>query len=208
MVKHGNTEVSVEMDYVNFPDASGNEENETVTGKYFYRLVGVSFGLLCVLQAVLNISLRLTILHCVRNSTQDLEQLKRKNTIIDNYVREGWVYFPSSVYYISTTTRPWDASRIDCLRRGADLVVINSREEQDFTLEFDLDAWIGLAKSNGTWKWVDGSPLSTSYWGKEQKNSFHENENCVLSKRRNDKSLSWKNTSCGEFRFWICEKMV
>lgn len=43
---------------------------------------------------------------------------------------EGWVYFNQSFYYISSINKSWQASRDDCLQRGADLVIINSKEEQ------------------------------------------------------------------------------
>ncbi|XP_041642025.1 CD209 antigen-like protein 2 [Cheilinus undulatus] len=43
----------------------------------------------------------------------------------------GWVMFASSCYFISSQQRNWDDSRRDCLQRGTDLVVINSRLEQE-----------------------------------------------------------------------------
>ncbi|KAF3687474.1 hypothetical protein EXN66_Car003146 [Channa argus] len=54
------------MEYKNLPDAVKAPKSLSATmipakpGRKLYRLVGVSFGLLCILQAILNISLRLT----------------------------------------------------------------------------------------------------------------------------------------------------
>ncbi|KAM3864657.1 C-type lectin domain family 4 member E-like [Diretmus argenteus] len=71
----------------------------------------------------------------------------------------------SSCYLLSSEKRSWEISRQDCLRRGADLVVINSLEEQIFLTTLPsgpTPIWIGLSdrEKEGTWKWVDGTPLT------------------------------------------------
>ncbi|KAJ8355339.1 hypothetical protein AAFF_G00068660 [Aldrovandia affinis] len=45
---------------------------------------------------------------------------------------EGWEQRNSTCYYFSTEDKSWMDSRIDCLKQGADLVIIESEEEQDF----------------------------------------------------------------------------
>uniref|UniRef100_A0A3B4XKT6 C-type lectin domain-containing protein n=1 Tax=Seriola lalandi dorsalis TaxID=1841481 RepID=A0A3B4XKT6_SERLL len=119
-----------------------------VTGVNLYRLVALTFGLLCILQATLNISLCLALYASVCL-----------------YVQKGWVYFSDSIYYISSTKKTWQDSRNDCLQKGADLMIINSKEEQDFTRQSKKNVWIGLTDSEteGTWKWVDGTPLTTRF---------------------------------------------
>ncbi|GLD73669.1 C-type lectin domain family 4 member M-like isoform X2 [Lates japonicus] len=167
----------IHMDYVNAPDqlargsASKNHTGKdsavisAVSGRKLYRLVGVSFGLLCILQIALNISLRLT-LYRPHNMTSGVEANCKILADSDRYFKQGWVYFQPSFYYISSTKKSWQDSRDDCLRRGADLVIINSREEQDFTRKFHKISWIGLTdrETKGEWKWVDGTPLTKRCW--------------------------------------------
>uniref|UniRef100_I3JGX3 C-type lectin domain-containing protein n=1 Tax=Oreochromis niloticus TaxID=8128 RepID=I3JGX3_ORENI len=81
------------------------------------------------------------------------------------YSLQGWLYFNHSLYYVSSTKNTWNDSREDCLQRGADLVIINSREEQNFIREFKKRTWIGLtdAEKEQTWKWVDGTTLTIRF---------------------------------------------
>ncbi|XP_076874401.1 uncharacterized protein LOC143524743 isoform X1 [Brachyhypopomus gauderio] len=122
--------------------------------------------------------------------------------------RQGWRYFNSSIYYISTEEKTWSESRQDCRERRADLVIINSRQEQEFMFEMvsNTRAWIGLTDvdTEGTWKWVDGSrPPNTGYWNKGEPNNLG-NEDCgeILM------SEGWNDWFCSNKNKWICEKSV
>ncbi|KAI4901983.1 hypothetical protein NFI96_029748, partial [Prochilodus magdalenae] len=101
-----------------------------------------------------------------------------------NALQPDWTYFETSLYYVSTEKKNWSDSRQDCTQRGADLVVINSRGEQDFTerLRRGEKAWIGLTDSvtEGNWKWVDGSALTTGFWRRGEPNSRVGDEDCVV----------------------------
>ncbi|XP_023850478.1 C-type lectin domain family 4 member A-like [Salvelinus sp. IW2-2015] len=121
--------------YVNRKTNTAKKEAEAVqkSGKMLYILFGVSFGLMCVLQVTLNISLRLA------HSNFLEEQIKWLETSYNNLTKERdkfpelkWRKFNSSLYYISNEYKTWEDSRQDCLKRGADLAVINSEEEQVF----------------------------------------------------------------------------
>ncbi|XP_055772650.1 oxidized low-density lipoprotein receptor 1-like [Salvelinus fontinalis] len=97
------------------------------------------------------------------NLTKEKGHIQAKLFVIEQHCQEGWRYFDSSLYFLSTEEKTWEKSRQDCQGRGADLVIINSREEQTFVFNLHLRAWIGLTDSvtEGTWKWVDGTPLTT-----------------------------------------------
>uniref|UniRef100_A0A3Q4G5Z6 C-type lectin domain-containing protein n=1 Tax=Neolamprologus brichardi TaxID=32507 RepID=A0A3Q4G5Z6_NEOBR len=121
-----------------------------------------------------------------------------------------WMHFNGSLYYISSNKKSWQESRNDCLQRGADLVIINSKEEQEFTRNFQKLMWIGLTDSEkeGIWKWVDGSLLVTSYWATFEPNGFPQrDEDCAEIKNFHFPN-TWNDESCDLERVWICEKKL
>ncbi|KAK3507754.1 hypothetical protein QTP70_035267, partial [Hemibagrus guttatus] len=94
------------------------------------------------------------------------EKLQNKlSNIAEEFKNPEWISFRSSLYYMSAEEKDWIQSRDDCRNRGADLVIIKSREEQDFIemLRRGNRAWIGLSDqtTEGKWKWVDGTALTT-----------------------------------------------
>ncbi|XP_051241646.1 CD209 antigen-like protein C [Dicentrarchus labrax] len=222
------------LDDENQPDASSRE-------KKLYRLVVVSFGLLCVLQAALNISLRLALYNSeskttgieagcknlteerdelkknltdfalqLNSLTGERDELKRELNVCVHYYQQEWVDFNDSVYYISSIKKTWNASRDDCLKKGADLMIINSEEEQNFTRQLKDNMWIGLTDSEteGTWKWVDGTPLTTSYWMDGEPYNYDLKEEDCVEVKQHEKKNSWNDKPCDLPNFWICEKKV
>ncbi|XP_070965365.1 C-type lectin domain family 4 member E-like [Oncorhynchus clarkii lewisi] len=148
------------------------------------------------------------------NLTTEKGHIQAKLFVIEQHCQEGWRYFDSSLYFLSTEEKTWKQSREDCKGRGADLVIINSREEQTFVLNLHLRVWIGLNDSvtEGIWKWVDGTTLTTGYWGKGQPNNgglFPGQEDCVeIYYRQADPVQTWYDDNCGTNHNWICEKEV
>uniref|UniRef100_A0A8B9H0W8 C-type lectin domain-containing protein n=1 Tax=Astyanax mexicanus TaxID=7994 RepID=A0A8B9H0W8_ASTMX len=111
----------------------------------------------------------------------------------------------SRIYYVSAEKKSWTESRDDCRKREADLVIINSREEQDFVnlLIKCQKAWIGLSdgETEGVWKWVDGSELITKFWITGEPNGKGD-EDCALTDRY------WADYPCNSQFNWICEKIL
>uniref|UniRef100_A0A673VU51 C-type lectin domain-containing protein n=1 Tax=Salmo trutta TaxID=8032 RepID=A0A673VU51_SALTR len=125
--------------------------------------------------------------------------------------------FNSRWYFLSTVKKTWNESREDCLERGADLVIINSDKEQQFLFGLNKGVWIGLTDSvtEETWKWVDGTPLTTpSYWHSQQPDNGRDDpkngeEDCVeLNTETWPPAKAWNDQSCLDNRQWICEKVV
>uniref|UniRef100_A0A3P9AVD0 C-type lectin domain-containing protein n=1 Tax=Maylandia zebra TaxID=106582 RepID=A0A3P9AVD0_9CICH len=106
-------------------------------------------------------------------------------------------------YQVSSEKKSWEESRRDCLKKGSDLMIINSREEQ-----FKKSLWIGLTDSetDGRWKWVDGTRMTTSYWNSGEPNGGRT-ENCGQIKVY-DSQNSWNDETCSNKHFWICEKRI
>ncbi|KAM8870534.1 C-type lectin domain family 12 member B-like isoform 1-T2 [Spinachia spinachia] len=124
--------------------------------------------------------------------------------------QDGWILFQSNCYKFLTSNysscwKTWTESRDECLKQGADLVVIGSREEQEFlnnhTKYYNSDQhgyWTGLSQT-GTW--VDGSNLTVTYWTTQKTRS---NE-CGLLQAKEDPLANWRKASCCMKNRWICE---
>ncbi|XP_036420150.1 C-type lectin domain family 4 member F-like [Colossoma macropomum] len=86
-----------------------------------------------------------------------------------------WKKNRSSFYLFSSGKKSWSESRQDCRERGADLVIINSKEEQMFLIDQknEKNFWIGLTDEDteNTWKWVDSQPLTDKFWRKGEPNN-------------------------------------
>ncbi|KAK9976470.1 hypothetical protein ABG768_021675 [Culter alburnus] len=118
---------------------------------------------------------------------------------------DGWVYYQYSFYLISSEKRSWTESRRYCTERGADLIIINNKAEQDFIKKiFCSEVWIGLTDSDveGSWKWVDGSTQTSGFWASEEPGG-HRRENCALTRES-----GWADYPCNDKFKCICEKSI
>ncbi|XP_067460391.1 CD209 antigen-like protein C isoform X2 [Thunnus thynnus] len=128
----------------------------------------------------------------------------------------GWRMFGCSCYFLSSESGSWSRGRQDCREKGADLVVIDSTEEQTFLSTFtevETWSWIGLTDRDkeGTWKWIDGTPLTFSYWETNEPNNGGGDpkwgeEDCVHMRTGKKTEDNWNDRSCDASLRWICEK--
>ncbi|XP_036438789.1 CD209 antigen-like protein C [Colossoma macropomum] len=207
------------------------------SGSRCYRLATVCLGLLCVLllTAITVLWVKLTaerdplqtrynkltterdqLQTICNNLTAETEKLqmrcsnltKERDELLQRFSDLGWIYLNSSLYYISTEKKNWIESRQDCRERGADLVIIKSREKQEFIASIlgHTEAWIGLTDSETeeVWKWVDGSGLTTGFWNTGEPNNGGD-EDCAQFLGYPDKR-SWNDRRCSVSSQWICEK--
>ncbi|KAJ8260446.1 hypothetical protein GJAV_G00182250, partial [Gymnothorax javanicus] len=121
---------------------------------------------------------------------------------------QDWQLFHSKCYYFSTEYKSWTESRNDCIKRGADLVIIKSKEEQDFISSNSIhnDRWIGLSDTvtAGTWLWVDGSRLQGGFWKRGEPNDQDKfrGTDCVVTAQG---EKGWIDTKCIWSHQFICE---
>uniref|UniRef100_A0A3Q1HN25 C-type lectin domain-containing protein n=1 Tax=Anabas testudineus TaxID=64144 RepID=A0A3Q1HN25_ANATE len=149
--------------------------------------------------------------------TRDRKLLENRNTELINMIKMGeeereklkmqlrWRMINSRCYFLSSESKTWEESRRYCQSRGADLVVINSEQEQVLLIYTVLLFWIGLRDIEGTFKWVDGSALTKSFWQTGQPNP-NDNEDCVEMYHFYSELANWNDTPCGKQQRWLCEK--
>uniref|UniRef100_A0A668TXP5 C-type lectin domain-containing protein n=1 Tax=Oreochromis aureus TaxID=47969 RepID=A0A668TXP5_OREAU len=120
----------------------------------------------------------------------------------------GWQKFSCSCYLLSERSGSWHSARKHCTDQGADLVVIDSPNEQNFIVSItQYKTWIGLSdiEQEGTWKWVDGTPLTLKYWAPHQPDNKWSTENCVMIRYG---GIYWNDGKCEASCQWVCEKQL
>uniref|UniRef100_A0A8C5AZ87 C-type lectin domain-containing protein n=1 Tax=Gadus morhua TaxID=8049 RepID=A0A8C5AZ87_GADMO len=76
----------------------------------------------------------------------------------------GWTKFGCKCYRVTREWGSWNKHRKRCVSKGADLVVVDSKEEMDFISGYPEIFWLGATDdaSEGMWRWVDGTVLSAA----------------------------------------------
>uniref|UniRef100_A0A671WG27 C-type lectin domain-containing protein n=1 Tax=Sparus aurata TaxID=8175 RepID=A0A671WG27_SPAAU len=130
--------------------------------------------------------------------------------------QEGWEQNGPQCYYFSTDELTWEQAREKCRRDGADLVKIESEDEQvEHTMTKTEDRfWIGLTDSvtEGTWLWTDGTPLNKrkgepDNWTEVNNTQYVNGEDCVRMGTKSGSGLKWWfDKSCKASQKSICEK--
>ncbi|XP_062891732.1 asialoglycoprotein receptor 2-like [Mobula hypostoma] len=115
-----------------------------------------------------------------------------------------WKFFNHKLYYFSLLQVTSDEAHEFCASVNSKLVVINSREEQEYIRQnIKHNHWIGLHYSakEQTWLWVDGTNYTSNVksWASGQPDG---GEGCVVVI---DNGL-WHDWFCSDNHFFICEK--
>ncbi|XP_073677541.1 immune-related, lectin-like receptor 4 [Garra rufa] len=182
---------------------------------------------------------------CTENKLEDLQQLhnalKEKLTAFsaslkdmhylaqnlskalnDSACLKDWEYHVGKCYLFSTNQLNWADSRDACISDGGHLVIINSRDEQEFLMgivgsKYNKMFWIGLTdeKEEGQWLWVDNTKLNEniSYWTPNEPDNwegpegkYSSGEDCTRIYKNNIQNLNiWFDAVCNKTLGRICE---
>ncbi|XP_056147018.1 macrophage mannose receptor 1 [Lampris incognitus] len=129
----------------------------------------------------------------------------------------GWLSFGGSCYWLVSNTNlltTWYEAQTKCLDLGANLLIINSLEEQYFINgqipdfhQVDIpDIWIGLSDKNedGKFRWVDNSEMTVTNWGSGWPKNTANLWDCAQIFTGNYQG-KWETTSCFRNLGYICE---
>ncbi|XP_008591450.1 PREDICTED: C-type lectin domain family 4 member A isoform X1 [Galeopterus variegatus] len=124
---------------------------------------------------------------------------------------KNWKPFSSNCYFISTESRSWNESEQSCSAMEAHLLVINSKEKQDFItsqLQKKYAYYLGLSdpQGNSQWQWVDQTPYNknVTFWHSGEPSNG--DEHCVMINARSQR-WGWNDVRCDGKQMSICEMM-
>ncbi|NWI86520.1 CLC4A protein, partial [Pitta sordida] len=130
---------------------------------------------------------------------------------------KGWKRFQKSCYFLSSDLMSWNESLQNCTGMGSQLVVINSKEEQEF-LSKQLrqmqnhvaeNFYIGLREESvDQWQWVDKTPYNetVTFWRSGEPSEGND-EKCVVIHVETQPPNNWNDIGCMKHHR-ICEAAV
>ncbi|XP_060721458.1 CD209 antigen-like protein C isoform X2 [Tachysurus vachellii] len=145
------------------------------------------------------------------NVSVERDQLQAERDELQKWSKICNCTIQQSLKYFITKRTSWNNAREECRSKGADLVIINSREEQVYISKmFTGEAWIGLHDTvqEGKWMWVDGTEVTTEFWWTGEPNDYDGKEDCAAtgSKFAKAELTTWADYSCETDLHAICEK--
>ncbi|XP_059763244.1 C-type lectin domain family 10 member A isoform X4 [Balaenoptera ricei] len=141
----------------------------------------------------------------LENQLQELKAGSQNNCCPTN-----WLEHEGKCYWVSSSGKPWPEAEKYCQLEDAYLVVINSREEQDFVQAHigSSYTWMGLSDLDGVWKWADGTDYETNFknWKPGQPDDWQGHglgggEDCAHF----HPDGKWNDDACQRPYHWICE---
>ncbi|XP_055990684.1 C-type lectin domain family 4 member A-like [Sorex fumeus] len=145
--------------------------------------------------------------------THTMLECKKENSTMEgkswSCCPKNWNPFGSNCYFFSSEEKNWTDSEKHCAEMQAHLLVVDSKEEEDFienNLNEDHVYYLGLSDlKNGHWEWVNDTPYnqSVTFWHQNEPNNDYEH--CVTLDFRCE--WGWNDMSCNEPEHSICEML-
>jgi hypothetical protein len=120
----------------------------------------------------------------------------------------------SSRYREVMQGKPWVEAARDCELDGMHLIVVDDDVENAWLASLATQAvtedastnqlvWLGAGDSllEGSFEWVTGGTLPTTYWSADEPNSLNEAEDCVEARA----SGEWNDDRCNAPLIYVCE---
>ncbi|XP_051519438.1 CD209 antigen-like protein E isoform X1 [Myxocyprinus asiaticus] len=154
------------------------------------------------------------------NYSEVTEQLLFNAAQSCNISLGGWISCLGKLYFFSSGKLNWSCSQDDCVSKGANLVTITSKQEQEFLVsKINMTHWIGLndLDTEGHWVWVNNQTLDTQvqFWfsvGQREPDNWKEEdplgENCASLGDHLGNYNTWFDASCKKHKRYICERNI
>ncbi|XP_034742579.1 macrophage mannose receptor 1b isoform X3 [Etheostoma cragini] len=132
-----------------------------------------------------------------------------ENTAVDfNTTSDGWLVWRGNQYFVNTDSLSMEDARHFCQQRHGDLVSVTSKDENLFLWKQVSRSYgsyyLGLSVDlDGSFWWMDGSPVALQKWDENQPNSDAFDENCVLMTYYMG---FWRTCNCGQEQKSICKR--
>ncbi|XP_023259418.1 macrophage mannose receptor 1-like [Seriola lalandi dorsalis] len=125
-----------------------------------------------------------------------------------NTTSDGWLVWRGNQYYINRMSMPMEDARHFCQRRHGDLVSISSKDENVFLWKQISRSYghyyIGLSVDlDGSFWWMDDSPVALQRWDENQPKADAFDENCVTMAYYMG---FWRTCNCGQEHQSICKR--
>ncbi|TRY97664.1 hypothetical protein DNTS_035477 [Danionella cerebrum] len=126
-----------------------------------------------------------------------------------NKTEDGWTEFKGSQYFVvKFSAMSMHEARAFCKRKHGDLVTINDEEERIFIWHKCKESYssliIGLLVDfDGTYQWMDGSPVVFEAWEANQPAFTNSDERCA--KMTSSQGL-WETINCGDEYNFVCKR--
>ncbi|XP_062587632.1 low affinity immunoglobulin epsilon Fc receptor-like [Saccostrea cucullata] len=158
------------------------------------------------------------LLEIVEGMQSELTKLKNNMSTLNKDIPQNscppdWSSFGSSCYIVIKQKKSWDDAAIKCLRYGAKLVEIETKEENDFLKQTLINTndiyWTGGIDdvTEGQFVWAStGSPLSFKDWNTGEPNDYRKNEDCVDFSKGFNRRGHWNDNRCHSTFYFVCEK--